>query len=308
MLSKYKAIRLTTIKNIFQTVSYSFYSNSVDTYVQTLLIEECSRKEISLLKYFEHSSKNNVTSTVCVNNILSEMPRLERLKNRQTGSKLDLRRQIEDEMKGEKSIPNRKMHIILTYFVKNGDINGVKTIQLILEKHNNTHYKLYSEYKHYLAEALWIHGQIEDSWELFSFTYSNELVRPQVIVMIKCLFPLLLSQHSEALLYKTVCSIEKFSVDNNDFVILTYIWKELFLSDWFSDQQLSKEILQRNLKIISMIHFMIPSIGRMLLSQHKVDAFYRLFEFNLENDLNQDGTLIRLLFDYYCKYYLVFIL
>lgn len=294
-----------TIKNVYQTISYAFYSNSLDAYIDSLVIEKGSKKQMSLHKYFESSSKNS--STLNVKNSVMVNPNLEKWNTYRVENNTDLISKIEYEMREETTIPNKKLYYILTYYVKCGDISGVKTIQLIIEKYNSTHFRLHSEYKHYMAEAMWINGKIEDSFELFSIAYNNVLIRPQVIVMLKCLFPLLISRHSEVLLNKIVCLVEKFSVENNDFTILAFVWKELFQSDWFSDQELSRDLVQRNVKLRSVIHFIIPSMGKTLLKEHNLDTFYRLFEFTLKHELNQDGILLRFLFDYYCKYFVIYL-
>lgn len=287
-----------TVTNLYVCCKkHNLYSTSTDLYLDYLVTEEGSKGDLKLHKAFQ--SSNNIFSK---NYNLHEIPTLFKLKKFQSENITDLVKRIELHMTNEKCIPNSKLYFLLNYFVKVGNTSGVKAIQSVVKNNNTANFQLNSNYNHYLAEALWVNGKIEESLKLFTITYSNEHVRPKVVIMLRCLFPILITQHSEVLVNKIIKSIEQFSIEKNDFIILMYIWKELFESEWFSDQKLSTELLERNVQLLNLIQFIIPTMGKVLLAQHKIQTFNRLLEFTIEKELKQDTTLIQLLFDYYCKY------
>lgn len=212
-------------------------------------------------------------------------------------------RLLERNLNYEDIVPNESLSYLLVYFAKNGNVCGVKAVQLIVKKYNISHFKLQSGYDHYMAEALWINGKVEDSLKLFVAAYDNSQLRNKIKAMLTCLFPLLVTHHGESTVRKTIYAIERLSSEKDDHIILACLWKELFQSIWFSDQQLSKQILEQNPHLLPVIKWMIPAMGKDLLKSHKVEDFYRLIEFTLENELRKfEGLLLQHLFDYYCKY------
>lgn len=212
-------------------------------------------------------------------------------------------RLLERNLNYKDIVPNESLRYLLVYFAKNGNVCGVKAVQLIVKKYNISYFNLQSGYDHYMAEALWINGKVEESLKLFVAAYDNTQLRNKIKVMLTCLFPLLVTHHGESTVRKTIYAIERLSSENEDHIILGCLWKELFLSIWFSDQQLSKQILQQNPHLLQVIKWMIPTMGKDLLKSHKLEEFYRLIEFTLENELIKfEGLLLRHLFDYYCKY------
>lgn len=316
-------------------VSFSF-STGTDGLLDNLVLEVGGKRDKVLSKYFESRPQKHVTSRISPSQneelpptscrkhpqktvqVLSQIrpstnevpvlppksfsiPALSELS--EIGDTNTLVRFLERNLSCKDIVPNESLRYLLVYFAKNGNVCGVKAVQLIIKKYNISHFKLQSGYDHYMAEALWINGKVDDSLKLFVAAYDNTQLRNKIKVMLTCLFPLLVTHHGESTVRKTVYAIERLSSDKEDHILLACLWKELFQSNWFSDQQLSKQILQQNPHLLQIIKWMIPTMGKDLLKSHKVEDFYRLIEFTLENELKKfEGLLLRLIFDYYCKY------
>lgn len=313
---------------LFKTSCSVLFSSSAgtDTLLDHLVVEVGGKRDRILSKYFEkHPTKSlHVLPQIMPspNEVEDVLPRNRPSHNEVhpptssnspikseltvVSDKCDVNhfvRLLERNISTEDSVPDDSLHYILVHFAKNGNVSGVKAVQVIVKKYNFPHFTQQSEYNHYLAEALWINGRVEDSLKLFVAAYDNSKLRNKIKVMLTCLFPLLTTQHGESTVRKTVYAIERLSSEKEDHILLGCLWKELFQSTWFSDQQLSKQILQQNPHLLQFIQWMIPTMGKDLLKGHKVEVFYRLIEFTLENDLRKfEGILLRLLFDFYCKY------
>uniref|UniRef100_A0A1B6FMH8 Uncharacterized protein n=1 Tax=Cuerna arida TaxID=1464854 RepID=A0A1B6FMH8_9HEMI len=295
---QYKLHRLLSVVKVTQLRSISPFHSSTDTFVDTLSLEEGRKREISLFKYFQNTS---------INVLFSQKPSIQPnidskfLFNASSNSSIqDLVTGIENYLKGEISVPNKKLNFLLIYFAKSGNTTGVESVQVFIKRHNFEHFQLQSEYKHYLAEALFVRGKVEDSLKLFFSAYNNVQIRDKVKLKLVCLFPLLSIQHSAGTLRKTISTVEQFSLEQEDQIILGYLWKSLFESTWFSDQQLAKQILEKHSNLLQVIQWMIPAMGKELLQDHKIDDFYRLIELTLKYELKRyESILLRLLFDYY---------
>ncbi|KAG8312671.1 uncharacterized protein LOC124355359 [Homalodisca vitripennis] len=295
---QYKLTRLLSVAGVTQLRSISPFHSSTDTFVDNLIFEEGRKREISLFKYFENKSFNVLfpqRSSIqpnIGNKFLFDASNNNSIQDLVTG--------IENYLKGEISVPNKKLNFLLIYFAKNGNTTGVEAVQVFIKRHNFEHFQLQSEYKHYLAEALFIRGKVEDSLLLFFSAYNNVKVRDKVKLKLVCLFPLLSSQHSDGRLRKTIKTVEQFSLEQKDQIILGYLWKSLFESTWFSDHQLAEQILEKHPNLVQVIKWMIPAMGKELLQDHKIDDFYRLIELTLKYELKRfEGTLLQFLFDYY---------
>lgn len=283
-------------------------STSTDIYLDYLVVEAGSRREKCLAKYLSSSlesvedklSKHSTRPVTLRTSINTELSRYAVYDGK---SEQDIFKCLEQNLDLEKKVPSSELHLQLLYFSKNGNANGVKAVQILIKNHNQDHFYAHSEYKHYLAEALWIKGMVEDSLNLFLSAYTNPNVQGKVKLMLHALFPILIDRHSQSTLLKSILRLEKFSADQQDPFLLALLWKELFKSSWFCDQQLSVQILEKNLQLIQVVQWMIPALGRDLLMNHKLDDFYRLIELNLKYNLkNFVELLLHLLFDYHCKY------
>lgn len=103
---------------------------------------------------------------------------------------------------------------------------------------------------------------------------------------------------SEAVLLKLIHLIETLE----DMSILEQAWNELFISEWFSDQQLALGLFRRHGSLRLRISVQINYITFLLLREHNVDAVYRLVEILLSHEMMHEcQKVLGLLFDYQCE-------
>lgn len=103
---------------------------------------------------------------------------------------------------------------------------------------------------------------------------------------------------SEAVLRKTCATIEKL----NEFTVLESLWQRLFLSQWFSDQQLANNLFSRHNCLRISFSLQKNYFTFLLLKDHDIDAVYRLIELLLAHDmLPECKNVLGLLFDYQCR-------
>lgn len=103
---------------------------------------------------------------------------------------------------------------------------------------------------------------------------------------------------SEAVLRKLIHLIETL----DDVSILERVWNELFISKWFSDQQLALGLFRRHAALRLRLSVQTNYVTFLLLRDHNVDAVYRLVELTLAHDMMHEcQKVLGLLFDYQCK-------
>jgi hypothetical protein len=116
------------------------------------------------------------------------------------------------------------------------------------------------------------------------------------------------SNHSEAVLVQ--CKHLAMSLENNfrDSRPLIYLWHACFSSEWFSDQQLAKEILayiSKNKKLVETFDKKLMTATYSALGRHRPELVQNLIEDLIANHLGSRLTVpMRLLFDYRCKNYI----
>lgn len=103
---------------------------------------------------------------------------------------------------------------------------------------------------------------------------------------------------SEAVLLKLVSLIETL----DDVSILEQAWHELFISQWFSDQQLALDLFRRHACLRWRLSSQTNYVTFLLLRDHNVDSVYRLVELLLSHEMMAEcQKVLGLLFDYQCK-------
>lgn len=107
-----------------------------------------------------------------------------------------------------------------------------------------------------------------------------------------------IGRKSEAVLLKLVHLIETL----DDVAILERVWNELFISEWFSDQQLAQRLFRAHFALRLRISLQTNYVTFLLLREHNVDAVYRLIELLLAYEMRDEcQKVLGLLFDYQCE-------
>lgn len=197
-------------------------------------------------------------------------------------------------------LPSDVLNDIAALFAVHGYIDGISLVQSLCESSNPAEFKLRAQYMHYLAEAMWIQGNIQESLKMFDQVYSECLhKRSKVKVMLRHLFIHVIKNHGEASLVNIINFVKNFSEKYCDFSLMAFLWKELFESEWFSDQQLAAELQSKHRELTASISGMIPVMAKQLLTHHKLETFHRLIEVTLCNNITkQTQFLLQLLFEY----------
>lgn len=197
-------------------------------------------------------------------------------------------------------VPSDILNDIAALFAVHGYKDGIYLAQNLCKSSNPVEFKINARFLHYVAEALWIQGNIKQSLKMFDQVYDEyPHKRSEVKVMLRRLFIHVIKMHGEASLVNIVNFVSSFSKKYSDFSLMAYLWKDLFESEWFSDQQLASELHSKHRELTSSINGIIPIMAKQLLTHHKLDTFYRLIEVTLCNDMTkQTQLLLQLLFEY----------
>lgn len=113
------------------------------------------------------------------------------------------------------------------------------------------------------------------------------------------------SNHSEAVLVQCKHLALRLEKNYRDSRPLIYLWHACFSSEWFSDQQLAKEILafiSKSKKLVETFDKKLMTATYSALGRHRPELVQNLIEDLIANDLRSRLTIpMRLLFDYRCK-------
>lgn len=201
-------------------------------------------------------------------------------------------------------LPSYILHDIAALFAMHGYKDGIHLVQNLCELSNPVELKINARYMHYVAEAMWIQGNVKESLKLFDQVYSEcPHKKTEVKIMLRRLFMHIIKTHGEASLVNIVNFVSVFCKKYCDFSLMAFLWKDLFESEWFSDQQLASKLFNQYKELTDSINGMIPTMAKQLLIHHKLETFHRLIEVTLHNNMTkQTQLLLQLLFDYKCEY------
>lgn len=197
-------------------------------------------------------------------------------------------------------LPSDILNDVVALFAVHGYVDGISLVQSLCESSNPAEFKLRAQYMHYLAEAIWVQGNIQESLKMFDKVYSEyPHQRSKVKIMLRHLFIHVIKNHGEASLVNIINFVKMFSKKYCDFSLMAFLWKELFESEWFSDQQLAAELQSKHRELTQCISGMIPIMAKQLLTHHKLESFHRLIEVTLYNGMtSQTHFLLQFLFEY----------
>lgn len=205
----------------------------------------------------------------------------------------------------KKSPSNLIITNTLTSLAQAGNIDGISKIEELCSLTNQEYLKEKSNLKHYLAEATWLKGNVIKAIDIFEDVYDeNPFLRRTIRLILRYLISVTISNHSEAVLVNLVSFTERLVVKYKDYSIMSALWQICFLSEWFSDQQVAFDLIQRNSNLSKRIINQIPYVVSISLKNHRMDPVYRLLEILLQNQMKMQSSIVLVaLFDYRCKYY-----
>ena len=193
---------------------------------------------------------------------------------------------------------------VVGIFSRQGNKSGIEDVQSVCKIHNQEGYVVNAEFKHYLAEATWVNGNVEGSLGMFEDVYKNyPSLRRRVRNMSKYLISECVNNRSEASVVLVTKFSKKCAEDYEDFYFLAHLWECLFLSEWYADQKLASDLIKEYSGIRTIVAVKMYIIASVAIKKNETDTIQRLFEVILHYNMkNQYIYLLRSYFDMKCEY------
>ncbi|KAL5278963.1 hypothetical protein ACFFRR_003533 [Megaselia abdita] len=148
----------------------------------------------------------------------------------------------------------------------------------------------------------WRNGQSEKAIKILMDGYESnktEAGKRMLRTAFKVISEETLSSKSEAVLVTLMKNAVKIYDQHKDIFGLACIWRNCFVSDWFSDQKSAEGLFNKYTELQQFIAKKAPIICSSFLRQHKTDAVHRLIELFLKiEDSNSCAICLGQLFDY----------
>lgn len=179
-----------------------------------------------------------------------------------------------------------------------GNVDTIKKIHDLCKKTNPSILEPHSDFKHYIAEAIWIKGNIHEALILFKEVYQhNTLLRRRVRLMWKNLIVDIVASRSKAVLISIIHFAEHLAKEYKDYFPLACVWQICFLSEWYSDQCEALDLLKKHEELRRNVISRISYVVAISLQNHRTDVVYRLLETLLKFEMKAQysGVLLSLL-------------
>nr|XP_022907348.1 uncharacterized protein LOC111418877 [Onthophagus taurus] len=208
--------------------------------------------------------------------------------------------EILEECKRRKVISLNVSMNVLSYFAQIGHIEGIKLIQEMYVDVNPRVLSIYGDFQQYLAEATWIKGNIPKALLIFLEVYkNNRCLRQNIRIVLRYLYYNASQKNSEASMVAISKFSEQLANDFQDYTPLMNLWKICLLSEWYSDQVLAEELLERNEMLIKIVLSQTSQIVGLALKYHKIESVYKLLEMLLKYKCKTESSIVLIsLFDY----------
>lgn len=303
----YISLKILTITRIFpRLLSTRYEIDTMDTFTSQLI--ERQIKKWDLRRQQSEGTLCNTAATNCITNL-----KIEEI----TKYQLDDMFQTAIDEENAKSLIHLTTFCVKTnklppFSIVNNAVSicskfGEKDVIHALEKLCYIHYpdflKENSNFQHFLAEAVWVRGDTTKAIDLFEKIYrKNPYLRRKIRAMLKNLITDLVKNRSEAALWNVINFSERILNDFHDFVPLTCVWQACFLSEWFTDQCIALELVERNNGLCTAVINRIPYVVFISLKCHRTEAVYRLLEVLLKYKMDvQCGNVLSSLLSYQCN-------
>ncbi|XP_065213684.1 uncharacterized protein LOC135840875 [Planococcus citri] len=199
------------------------------------------------------------------------------------------------------TLPGSLLCTIACKYSNHGLLDDLTLLQTLC-KLDEEEYRNNAEFLHYFAYCYWICG---NSTKCVKFLRECCDKYPTLNDVTKRILKMIISQavssRSQAQLVIITDFVKEFTDRFSDYYLLTVLWKELFLSEWFADQQLADELLDSNEELQKCITLIVPTLVSHLLGANKVDDVYRFTQVLLKYSLiDQYSMTLQILFDHHC--------
>lgn len=187
-----------------------------------------------------------------------------------------------------------------------------KVMQLVdvCKKENMEFYARNMEFAPYKSIILWKMQRFDDALSTLVEIYptSDKSVRSSVLRNFRQIIFDAIRNQDEETVHKLIESAKKIFEKRNSPTILVYIWADCFYSVFFSNQMIANDIFAEYEIVRKIISTDVGWIVLSLIQQHNIDGLQRLIEQCLKFEMKEEcGTCMRALFDYHCKYRIVYV-
>lgn len=192
---------------------------------------------------------------------------------------------------------------VLSIYSRKGDKDTVVKIKGLCENTDPKILQDYSNFDHFFAEAVWVKGNIVDSLKIFEIVYKeNAILRRRIRIMLKHLIAHMVTNRSEAALINIIKFSESLVNNFQDYYPLICTWEACFLSEWFTDQCIAFDLLEKYNNLAKLIVHRIPYVVTVSLRSYRTDVVYRLLEVLLKYQMKpQYSRVLISLFEHQCK-------
>ncbi|KAJ8882655.1 hypothetical protein PR048_014467 [Dryococelus australis] len=188
-------------------------------------------------------------------------------------------------------------------FSRLGVVDGVKAVKALCENTNAYEYSVQGRYDHYLAEAYWTSGRLQEALDLFTHVYEhNPNLQKKVRAMSRFLVNDVISRRGEAALVLLTRFAKYFAGEYQDYHFLMVLWKYCFISNWFADQTFAANLLEEQSELLGKVQENALEMSFIFLRCNRSEFVYRLLEVLLLYKMRAVySQVLRALFDYKCK-------
>lgn len=210
---------------------------------------------------------------------------------------------VNECIKWEKCPSLSNLMKVLSTLAQNGERNIIVKLQVLYEKAQPKVLNANADFHLYLAEAMWIKGNINKALNLFANVYKSHIfLRRRIKLILKYLILDVVTNRSEGVLINLIDFCEILVKEYEDYYPLGCVWQSCFLSEWYTDQCISMELLERNEGLCKAVINRIPYVVTIALRTHQTDVVHRLLEILLKYDLKLESSVVlTALFNYRCK-------
>ncbi|KRT82362.1 hypothetical protein AMK59_3439 [Oryctes borbonicus] len=181
---------------------------------------------------------------------------------------------------------------VLSSFSQATNIDGINKVQELCSLSNPEFLKANSNFKHYIAEAIWLKGNVLKAIGIYEDVYQeNPFLRRRIRLVLKYLISEAVLNRSEAVLVNLVNFSERLAKKNKDYFIMSCLWQTCFLSEWFSDQQVAFDLMESNRNLCRMVTPQIPLVVSLLLRHHRTGNVLKAI--GIYEDVYQENPFLR---------------
>ncbi|CRK89470.1 CLUMA_CG003208, isoform A [Clunio marinus] len=193
------------------------------------------------------------------------------------------------------------------YASANGNAELFTILQTFIKMTDENFYKSnYMYFKSLSLELDWRSGKnIDQVLEEFEINYrksfSDQTLLKHMTKLCNVVMQDAVEKRGESTVIKIKHRIEKISEETKDYQLLFILWRKLFESFWFSDQQLASELVEKHVQLRKVLCKQSTVLSFIYLRHNNIELVHQLIQIFLRfNMTKQVEVLVRMLFEFEC--------